>query len=379
MKFSPLALCALVASLTFSAGAAAHPYFYTEVVQDLNAEGCTPSTFDTVPGCTNLCHIDDPNSSGMILPTQAPKPFCALLMQNFGWAVNGASTASSLDAPLAALEADKAYAQVVTTIRNSCTDPTAEIEAVAGDGGVSEQLVAPVFGCTMGRAVSTRASSAVLLGLGLGVLVAMRRRRRGSAPLVLACGLLGGCYYPTDGVNPTVDAGAEGGARKCTLPDGAVLRDTGVVDSTIIKDASADVPVFTLDAGTTWSSLYRDYFGPSGVASCAGTGLYKGQCHGETTGTGYENSCSIMKHCFYCPDGDASTACWASLVSTGDGGANVITPGGTFSADYLSGVLCSSTSPPEGVYAMPYSGAYCFGAVDLERIADWVNAGAKNN
>jgi hypothetical protein len=123
--------------------------------------------------------------------------------------------------------------------------------------------------------------------------------------------------------------------------------------------------VFTLDAGTTWTSLYRDYFGPSGVASCAGDGA----CHGGTTQQGYEYSG------FLCPPGDTSAACWGGITSRGDGGAYLILPDASFATDKLSQVLCQTT----GVGSMPLFCSYDFTPVDIQRVAGWVNAGALDN
>jgi hypothetical protein len=126
-----------------------------------------------------------------------------------------------------------------------------------------------------------------------------------------------------------------------------------------------DVPVFTLDAGTTWRALYRDYFGPSGVASCAGGE----ECHGSTLQLGYESSN------FLCPAGDAEAGCYAGITSWGTDGADLIQPDASFSHDMLSEELCQG----DGAGTMPLDCSYVFTPVDMKRIADWVNAGALDN
>jgi hypothetical protein len=177
---------------------------------------------------------------------------------------------------------------------------------------------------------------------------------RSSFALACACVLAGGCYYPTS-------------VATSPLPDGCipVTTDGGFYWDAGASGDAAPFPVFSLDAGTTWSSLYRDYFGPSGVASCAGNGA----CHGGTSQPGYQTSG------FLCPAGDASQGCYASMTSVGDGGADLVEPGVSFASDELSQVLCQS----DGTGIMPLYCTYYFTTVDIERIGDWVNAGAKDN
>jgi hypothetical protein len=389
MRHPALALSTLLVGLTPGGSALAHPAFYTEVIQDLDAVGCPPSTFDTEPGCTNLCHVDDPNEQGAELPPGYRQPFCALLMQDFNWEGYATGQASTLDAPLAKLKADPTYAKVVSTVQDGCSSPSTEILAAAagdagdggGGGGLSFGSSGPVYGCAVGPLGAAAPAAALgVWGIALAAVLAARRRKR-SARLTLAlagtCGLVSACYYPTDGVAPSPpDAGVDVTVQKCS----GGQTDAGHVDATFVHeasvpDATADVPIFTIEAGITWHSLYRDYFGPTGVATCAGTGISAGACHGEKTGNGYTSSCTLTG-CFLCPDGDASTACWQSITSVGDGGANVILPGQSFNTDYLSQVLCSIDA---STGSMPYNGNYCFTGTDFERIGDWVNAGAQNN
>lgn len=153
------------------------------------------------------------------------------------------------------------------------------------------------------------------------------------------------------GLQPGASTGSD--ADVDTQPDAAL-------------DAGADVPVYTLDAGVTWHSLYADYFGPSGVASCSRGTI----CHGSTSEDGYKGS-----HHFLCP-GDASAECYERITSTGDGGVNVITPGASFSEDDLSEVLCQMHGT---IGSMPLGCVYDFTPTDVERISAWIAGGAKNN
>jgi hypothetical protein len=135
-------------------------------------------------------------------------------------------------------------------------------------------------------------------------------------------------------------------------------------DATDASDA-ADARVFSLDAGSTWTDLFRDYFGPAGVASCAGDG----ECHGSKTQMGYDTS-----H-FLCPPGNR-VGCWKGMTSWGDGGANLIEPDASFDADYLHQILCKADGTGG---AMPYMCSYSFTAVDMARIGAWVGSGAPDN
>jgi hypothetical protein len=124
-------------------------------------------------------------------------------------------------------------------------------------------------------------------------------------------------------------------------------------------------PVFSLDAGSTWTDLYRDYFGTTGVASCAGDGF----CHGGTSQHGYVVSG------YLCPPGNKN-GCYAGITSPADGGAGLLTPGDSFHQDYISQVLRQEHDAGGG---MPKSPDYTFTPVDIERISGWIEAGAPNN
>jgi hypothetical protein len=117
------------------------------------------------------------------------------------------------------------------------------------------------------------------------------------------------------------------------------------------------------DAGTcdTWTCLYADYFGPSGVASCAGDGT----CHGSTSQPGYTASM------FLCPPGDQS-GCYASITSLA---AGLLTPGDPFDATRLYVNLRKSA----GGGTMPKSPAYTFTTEDIQRLSSWVAAGAQDD
>jgi len=83
---------------------------------------------------------------------------------------------------------------------------------------------------------------------------------------------------------------------------------------------------------------------------------------------------------FLCPAEDGGSAlCYQGITSLGDGGANLIRPDAAFTGDAgdeLSAILCQDDG---NVGVMPLECSYIFTPVDLERIGDWVTAGAKDN
>lgn len=195
MRHPALSLSTLLVALTLGAPALAEPAFYNEVIKDLDAGGCPPSTYDYVTGCNNLCHVEDPYPQGAKLPNQGYRqPFCALLMTQFGWSDYATLQASTLDTPLAKLKADPAYAQVVATVQDGCSNPQTEIAAAAdGGAGVSLGSSGPVYGCAVGPlGTATPYAAFAVWGVALAAMLAARRRRRsGRLTLALAgaCGL----------------------------------------------------------------------------------------------------------------------------------------------------------------------------------------------
>ncbi len=118
------------------------------------------------------------------------------------------------------------------------------------------------------------------------------------------------------------------------------------------------------DAGTsdTWSSLYLDYFGPTGKASCAGTGV----CHGDTTQAGYKASGYVC--------GGTADECYTGITASA---AGLLTPISDPTGTELYAVLrkCST-----GTGTMPQSPASVyFTTGDMARIAAWIQAGAPND
>jgi hypothetical protein len=143
--------------------------------------------------------------------------------------------------------------------------------------------------------------------------------------------------------------------------------------------------------GTTWTSLYDDFFGPSGQASCASQGV----CHGSASEPGAQTSG------FVC--GASKDECWAGMTQ----GINP-DAGGIFCPIVCLGTCpqdtqpCAITDPTKqplyqdihkstsgGLNNMPCGGnlqtclaasaAYTFTADDLARITTWIQQGAQDN
>lgn len=118
-----------------------------------------------------------------------------------------------------------------------------------------------------------------------------------------------------------------------------------------------------VQGGASWAELYRDYFGPEGKGSCASNVA----CHVPIKGAmGFEQSG------FGCPDKDG---CWASLTAQGDGGVLLQPFNGAPSK--LEWSLRKEVAV--GRNDMPSNSCQTFTKGDVQRIRDWMAAGAKND
>jgi hypothetical protein len=136
-------------------------------------------------------------------------------------------------------------------------------------------------------------------------------------------------------------------------------------------DAEAPINTSPHDAGTgsKWSDLYRDFFGPTGQASCTTTG----DCHGTMDQSG------ARAIGFVC--GQTKDDCYMSMLTS------IVPPGGTPAGARIpaeSTVLYQNVrkimpanGAPQGT--MPRSSTFAFSPADLQRIAAWMNAGALND
>jgi hypothetical protein len=126
-------------------------------------------------------------------------------------------------------------------------------------------------------------------------------------------------------------------------------------------DTSADECAAAGDRGdgSTFSDLYRDFFGPTGRASCGAQSI----CH-VPGGTGAQTSGGYV--CV--PD---RVGCWASMTST------IVPDGGSASPELTTLYKALRKAPPTpGSGPMPRNSSFAFCPDDLKRIAAWISTGA---
>ena len=132
-------------------------------------------------------------------------------------------------------------------------------------------------------------------------------------------------------------------------------------------DASEPLSTLNIDGGPlssghSWAELYSDYFGNPGRAACAGNG----SCHGDANQPGSQNSnyvCALNDKdgCY-----NSITSATAALVLTNDPTNSPLTTQVLRHADGSAG-------------NMPKSPPYAFTTSALQRIQDWIKAGAPND
>jgi hypothetical protein len=112
--------------------------------------------------------------------------------------------------------------------------------------------------------------------------------------------------------------------------------------------------------GHHFSDLYRDYFGPTARSSCAGT---VGNCHGTADGRGAMSSGGYV-----C--GPTPAACWQGMTQAGL----------LADTDPSTNGLLAVLRRCDGSRFMPKQPTdFYFYAADLQRIKDWLAAGAPND
>ena len=169
------------------------------------------------------------------------------------------------------------------------------------------------------------------------------------------------------------------GATGTTNPDPAVL----IFDASPVVMPQTDACATAGGSGSTWTALYRDYFGPSGAASCATNG---GDCHGSATQTGAKQSgyvCGASQdECFKGMTVGSDPADFPPLVPAGgtpqDGGAQTPMQTALYTAMRLQ--VANATDPMcTALTCMPKLSCFEFTAADVARIEGWIIAGAQNN
>jgi hypothetical protein len=128
----------------------------------------------------------------------------------------------------------------------------------------------------------------------------------------------------------------------------------------------AGVPAYCVEAGdrgdgSHFTDLYRDFFGPTGAASCSASSI----CHVDG-GTGFKTS---GYECV--PD---QSGCWVSMTSS------IVPDGGTSMPQTTTLYRALRKAPPiPGSGPMPRNSSFAFCPADLERIATWIQNGAPND
>jgi hypothetical protein len=137
---------------------------------------------------------------------------------------------------------------------------------------------------------------------------------------------------------------------------GERLFDASAPVASLVPDAGPAAPLST-NTGHTFTSLYNDYFAPTGAASCAGDGL----CHGGASEPG------ALSTAFVCTD---KATCFSTL------GAKV--SGLVVGEPRKTGLYTVLRQAGGG--SMPKRPAgVVFQPSDLKRIEDWLAAGSPDD
>lgn len=147
----------------------------------------------------------------------------------------------------------------------------------------------------------------------------------------------------------------------CATATGEISGGEARFDATAPLACSGDAGPL-LSTGHTWAELYADYFGNLDRVGCAGNG----SCHGDATQAGSQNSS------FVCPVGDA-TSCFTSITSAT---AALVVAGDATNSALTTQVLRHADGSAGN---MPKNPPCAFSAIDLQRINDWITAGATND
>jgi hypothetical protein len=136
-----------------------------------------------------------------------------------------------------------------------------------------------------------------------------------------------------------------------------VIGDGGALDAFV--DLCADAG--DRGSGSTYTDLYRDFFGPTGLASCTARSI----CH-VPNGTG------ALTSGFTCaPD---RNACFSSMTTV------LVPPGSSASPEHAELYRILRKAPPTpGSGPMPRNSAFAFCPDDLARIEAWIAAGTPND
>ena len=142
--------------------------------------------------------------------------------------------------------------------------------------------------------------------------------------------------------------------------DDAEPADVAPADAASDVPAAVDVAADVSPLGpATWTGIYTDYFGSTGLASCGGSG-----CH--LAGQGGDIASK-----FICPDKDT---CYTSLT----GASKLVLS--TDAASPTKSKLMRNLRQVGNAGKMPSGGStFVFSTADVARISTWISNGAKND
>jgi hypothetical protein len=166
-----------------------------------------------------------------------------------------------------------------------------------------------------------------------------------------------------------------GGAMACATASGDVTGGglRAGFDPNALPPAPPQPEVRDSGSGTTWKDLYRDFFGPTGVANCAGTGV----CHSVAGKFGVLASnfvCTSVEECYQTIRQGKHPFDKVALVDD----ATLANPDDAFLFKVVrlqaaDGTVAKNRDMPQ----QPRD--FAFTAAELDRIKTWIRNGAKND
>lgn len=132
------------------------------------------------------------------------------------------------------------------------------------------------------------------------------------------------------------------------------------------RGSSAPEELVDAGSGTAWTDLYRDLFGPTGGASCAGTGM----CHGSAGESGALGSqgyvCASREGCR-----ESMLSAETLIVQASDSNAP--------ERSSLVATLRRRSGTGTIVGTMPKRSQYVFSRQSIARIETWIRNGAPDD
>jgi hypothetical protein len=140
----------------------------------------------------------------------------------------------------------------------------------------------------------------------------------------------------------------------------------GVARKDEAESASNAEDLVDAGAGTTWTDLYRDLFGPTAPASCAGTGM----CHGTADESGARGS-----NGYVCTSREG---CRESMLSLETG---IVQPSDSKAPEKSTLIAMLRRRSASGgiVGTMPKRSEYVFSRDSIARVETWIRNGAPND